>query len=387
MTEGKPIKPTIRAGLKGNPGEVEFSSFEEVEAWATAEVSAWSRNIEWRVNQEIVELIEQQRTPAKELLELAQAALSEDADTKSIRSKIETCLKAYSKGECLHRESAIGETILSYITKKKADAPTVVGGLAAALGYDDVIRSLETDLATFQKFITGFSAIKSLAMPTKSRVVALARKFQNEADALSGQTEALNVATKAAREKSDQILEDQDQQFATQMAEYDEKLKKLIEDYNTGMKLRAPRDYWETKYDSHKGKGLGSLALFLIVAGGAVVGAIALGPDWLTKISSSGKELPWGATVAVTALPVVSALWIMRHLSRLFVSHFELKEDAAMRQTMVETFMAMSHQREAQTSENEMLLVLNALFRPAETKPDDSGPPAGLLEIMRGKDR
>ena len=81
------------------------------------------------------------------------------------------------------------------------------------------------------------------------------------------------------------------------------------------------------------------------------------------------------------AIPVLAIAWILRHLSRIIIENLHLMEDAKLRSTIAETYLAINRNQEV--SETEKAIVLNALFRPIDGSSHSEIAPPNLEEILR----
>lgn len=80
-------------------------------------------------------------------------------------------------------------------------------------------------------------------------------------------------------------------------------------------------------------------------------------------------------------LPVLGVAWLLRILSRQNASHFALENDARQRRALLVSFVRLQELPETKLTEAERLLILSALFRPADSSsPDD--PPPNVTELL-----
>ena len=127
-----------------------------------------------------------------------------------------------------------------------------------------------------------------------------------------------------------------------------------------------------------------SLTAFTVLAVGFIWLVVDYGPGFLESLSKNNAIGDF-ATLAAVSVPALTALWILRHIGRLFVTNFERSGDARMRQTMATTFLALTKEGTEAVTKEERLMVLQALFRaPAESKGTDSHF-ASVLDILSGK--
>lgn len=68
-------------------------------------------------------------------------------------------------------------------------------------------------------------------------------------------------------------------------------------------------------------------------------------------------------------LPILAVAWILRLISRQFITHLVLEEDAELRHTLVLTFLALKQNGNQEMAEKERAHMLEAIFRPLPVTP------------------
>ena len=124
-----------------------------------------------------------------------------------------------------------------------------------------------------------------------------------------------------------------------------------------------------------------SLGAFVALAAGFIWVVVEHGPQFLEELPNP-EDIGNFGTLTMVSIPALTALWILRHFGRLFVTNFECSGDARMRQTMATTFLALTKEGTEAVTQEERLMVLQALFRaPAESKGDEGhfGSPLDIL--------
>jgi hypothetical protein len=155
--------------------------------------------------------------------------------------------------------------------------------------------------------------------------------------------------------------------------------------FRTELSLREPASYWSKKATSHL---LGAIFSFigLLAVAVCVIILVLKGPDLIFS-SSSVNQLEFGGTILI-AIPALALFWIMRSVSRIFVTNLQLLGDSRIRSTMVTTFISLMQDPQNQMTMEDRLLILQALFRPAGSDAQEDGPPSWadfLLRRMEGK--
>jgi hypothetical protein len=159
-----------------------------------------------------------------------------------------------------------------------------------------------------------------------------------------------------------------------------QELERIERTYDEKLALSAPGRYWSKKRIAHEklswGFGITAGLLFLIIAL-----FVPLEIHSLLGDAGDAARIPYwriGVLVVFSTL----AIWILRIVVRLFLSHIHLESDAAERITMLHTYLALLR-KEGGLGQDDTRLILDALFRPSSDGivRDDSAPP-GVYEFL-----
>ena len=159
-------------------------------------------------------------------------------------------------------------------------------------------------------------------------------------------------------------------------------LEALTKTYEEYMKLKAPATYWRSKRRIHFGAAVIAFIVFtilILVAGSFIV-------DNHTQIiaalpKAQDGTIGFGALVLVT-IPALLFFWLLRLVSRVYVTNLHDLSDARHRETLITTFLAFVQSKEAPVSPDERLLILQALFRPPTVAPVDDAQPPSIYESL-----
>lgn len=195
---------------------------------------------------------------------------------------------------------------------------------------------------------------------------------------------ALDAQAVTAQQREDQFKEFmmiRDRHIGEQMAAAKTELEKLASTYDQHMKLQAPVAYWRNKKDRHLAES--ARRKFWVIFMGTALFLFLAGYVWLNFHEKAGV-VPWREIVGFFVLSSM-VFWVMKVLVRLFLSAIHLAEDAAEREVMAMTYMALVRGDETQTKyldEKDRALVLAPLFRPSSTGVIDDGAPPHVSEII-----
>jgi len=195
----------------------------------------------------------------------------------------------------------------------------------------------------------------------------------------------LEIQQKAAaeREKSFvQFIKERQEAHASQLKQAREELKKLADTYDEHMKLQAPVEYWKNKKLRHAAERR-TLLFWTILVGLVSFGGLGA-YVWFNFHESQAGVVPWREIVGFFVLSSL-AFWSVKILVRLLLSAIHLSEDAAEREVMAMTYMALVRGDGSTTKyleEKDRALVLGPLFRPSATGVIDDGAPPHVSEII-----
>lgn len=171
--------------------------------------------------------------------------------------------------------------------------------------------------------------------------------------------------------------EDRDSRFKVLLGQHEALMNKLRERYQAEHALRAPLDYWSGKQSTHRTKA-NELRGFVF---GGIAGALVLefGVAALLFICT---EWPDTVELSLLALGALLAVWSVRLLVRMYLSHLHLETDAGERVVMLQTYLALVDGNHLSDKEDRKL-VLEPLFRPTgDGIVKDEGLPPSIAEFF-----
>jgi len=160
-------------------------------------------------------------------------------------------------------------------------------------------------------------------------------------------------------------------------------LSNLENTYHKQLQLEAPATYWADRKYWHKVFSILSATAFL--AGLLLAFRYGLEHaqaliDFLPKAKDGTVGL---GGIAVLTLPAAAVAWALRIFTRTFSNNLNLSTDAAQRETMITTYLALANDPKANLRDEERILILNAIFRPSESQAADDAPPPNLMELAK----
>lgn len=107
--------------------------------------------------------------------------------------------------------------------------------------------------------------------------------------------------------------------------------------------------------------------------------------DWVLKITSTSSNGFSVSGLAVVSLPAILYGWLLKNVSRIFIQNMLIADDASHRRALAITYIGLAKNQKLAVTDQDRVLILNALFRPTPSNSTDEGPPTGLLEFVRGR--
>lgn len=201
--------------------------------------------------------------------------------------------------------------------------------------------------------------------------------LQRHYEALSSDVSGMASEQKAAFEN---FIDANQKGHDEAMSQHGTAMATLEKTFRETMALRAPVEYWKGRKEKHERRAaVTGRAVFISMAALVVIlGVIAA---WvLTNLNLEGKPDAW--RLALVTVVGVIGVWAVRLIVRMFLSHTHLATDAAERETMVMTYLALLEAEKLPTDDDRKL-ILQALFRPAsDGYVKDEGLPHLALDFL-----
>jgi hypothetical protein len=154
-------------------------------------------------------------------------------------------------------------------------------------------------------------------------------------------------------------------------AKFEATLGEIRTKFEEQFALRAPMTYWREKADRHVSAARNYRRWFSAMLALGLLTFSAVGYAWLFPLLQTRPNAYWA--LIVFSVGVAIWAWPLRIASKLYLTHTQLFEDAAEREVIARTFLALGEQ--VKLSDADRQLLLGALLRPASISlaSDDSG--------------
>jgi hypothetical protein len=360
------------------PEPKEFESAEAAKAWAAEELSFWHG-------------IQANGLPAvQDYLGVAQRTLSrvsnlpepvEDNALADALHDVRTRLSLFSDGE---RGSVFSVMLkldvapraisfaLEYILNPAQAKNYLTHGnwtfdVIVALSY---VTAFETsgDSQRLIEFLTKVDATTNEIAETLTSFEARNEQAKERHDGLMAQLEeALKSTQKAANATAAKFDEETAHIKETFASDLSDIRKKFEEQFA----LRTPMSYWNEKGGRHAASAKRYQWAFTGLLIGGVVGLSVAARMWLFPFLTVHPTAYWALILFSVAIAIWA--WPLRIASRLYLTHTQLFEDAAEREVIARTFLALGEV--VQLSDADRQLLLAALLRQANIAlvSEDSG--------------
>lgn len=398
------LDPPLEMDFNGNPGLRKFTTLEAVEEFVGSDQKAWGPFLQ-KVNSlaqqgfpGVMRFIQNHSQGINEIVrEVNQQRQAVNSGSVS-SAPLQNTLSRYRNRSCLHAESALGRRALDLLERNMAEAAMIVA--SATAGANSILLQTQQ-----QGSIPAFSLIKGTAVTALSDqkllpatqldaerlddvIAAGDRAAIATTDALTKFVSDSNNELSTFIEKRDQALSALESNLADlavksteqlnnakdaleqQRSSHEQSMAGIQAVFREGMKLRAPRTYWEEKEREHKTQASFWLLRFWIGCALVACGSVAyvlvgvrFEPNWLSK----AKDFP--ISWLIIGIPALISLWVLRLLNKQATVHLSLNQDARERVAMIDTYVALFDDQKIQVSER--TLVLQPLFRPSLVTGDD----------------
>ena len=397
-----PPEPLFTIDLQDNGGLFAPTSVAEALTWMQREQQFWvwlqNRNGGGNHDQGLRQALSQLN---QAMSEAQQAVQHKDARPQNYRDHV-TSLNNLVQDVFARRRLPHSSTPLA----KRIDAYRQSAGEQAASFFAAVFIPPQQghhfeprDLAGWRGLTAGLIERDGLvSAPAKGRKQAAEQSFEQlrvKAESLLGEKStaydalhrdyaALVESTQtSAQEHQSRFAEDQTQRaedFEKLVSEHKQEMENLRKTFREEIALRAPATYWDDKRLDHErlSKVMGAVSFSSIAL--SVLGLGWLIHDLLRTAQPNTAPEAW--RLAMVVLIGLFAVWGVRLVVRMFLSHLHLATDAAERVVMARTYLSLL-EGDRLASKEDRQLILQALFRPASDGiVKDEGVPFSLAEVL-----
>ena len=272
----------------------------------------------------------------------------------------------------------IASDIAVKMLEESGSDPHTLVIFARAVGYLSTIRAYDEALADHLDAVEKISEGVRNNEDDREKMLDKSKEIFSEFDRKSqGGLENLKI-------KSDHIFDS----AQSRLGEIEAEWIKLRETYDGMLKLSEPRKYWSNKLEIHERIfKRWRVAFFSYAVGFSLVLAFATSMFVIfgDRLSKDLGGQAWILPVMMLGVPAFMALWLLRMCGRQWQDHLSRCEDARERIVMIETFLALSREKDSPNKISDpaqLGVVLAAIFRAGPGFSTDDGPPAGVVDAV-----
>ncbi len=155
--------------------------------------------------------------------------------------------------------------------------------------------------------------------------------------------------------------------------------------YETKINTQSIVNLWDQKAKNSLKSLWISGVLFIILLGTAVYYFLRVAGYVVGDLTKMGDNQRYIITLELI-IPVLAAIWVLRHISRIFVHSYASYADAVHRGAVAQTYLGLLAETPPGVSKDERHIALQALFRPGAGEAPDNDPSLpSLLDALRSK--
>jgi hypothetical protein len=366
-------EPILSFNLPQDRGPNNFYTQQEFETWLNQQRQWWQTFVQAGQSPDVYQRWSNLDSSMRGSLGAISGQNSRPDQKEQALNQIKANLAQYANGSIPESDSVEGKIASKYLDQNRQLAFGFLGAIT-----EPTVSPQGRDAMYWSGFLLGSLHRVGMLKETGVDGAHLASVEKEWRESLG----KLRDDTSSANQESQSLLGDIRNQSETESAENKkqreavissfEKLQKDLTDFcentkkecnewqdrfNKDSAFREPIEYWEKKEDEHRraSRAWGAAWLFAGVGSVALILWIVspyLKPD--TKI-----DYQHGALILLLS---GFAIWLMRILTRMFLSNVHQQSDAAQRKTMVQTYLALWAAQKVK-DENQAI-ILEAMFRP-----------------------
>lgn len=403
------FKSVMRVLLREGDAPFELSSDEEIISWIESQAASWDSHLS-SINEEASKLPNAQswlsehvnawRNQANEIRNRI-ATIPDEAKEAEMLGYMQRIQDALRSGTLIWAGSDVAQRIFALVEVDK-DASLWI--LLAARGHSRWYlvdnnnpifwQSFTNAVVHLQdpKLASSFWKKQRAAIGEMEKLVAGVSEKHGEIEIQQEtQKNSFEFEMKGFTEKIDGLVSDSARAAKDQRDLFDDEWKRLRSAYDRDLKLRAPREYWGSKFKEHglvASRWRNAFFASAACAVALIAGSLILLSSGFIGIPAELTSYRWVIPAVMLGVPAFISLWVLRLFGRQWSDHLLRREDARERVVMVETFLAISRDTDspgAVADPAQLGIVLSSIFRSGPGMITDDSPPAGFFEVLMAR--
>jgi Family of unknown function (DUF6161) len=356
-------EPILSFNLPQDRGPKKFYTVQEFETWLNEQRQWWQKIIQpGAQSTEAYQRWSNFDSSTRGSLGTISGQNSRPEQKTQALNQIKANVAQYTNGSILESDSVEGKIVGKY----REQNPQLAFGFLGAIS-EPMANPQNRDAMYWSGFLLG--SLHRVGMLKEAGVdrdhLASVEKEWRETlgklrdDSFSANQESRSLLGDIRNQSESESAENKKQQ--KDLTDFCENTKKECNEwqdrFNKDSAFREPIEYWEKKEDEHRRASRVWGVAWLFAGVGSVASILRIVSPYLKP--DAKIDYQHGALVLLLS---GFAIWLMRILTRMFLSNVHQQSDAAQRKTMVQTYLALWAAQKVK-DENQAI-ILEAMFRP-----------------------
>ncbi len=171
--------------------------------------------------------------------------------------------------------------------------------------------------------------------------------------------------------------------YKTTLSDHRKEFQAITAAHLEEMRLKAPAVYWSEQANIHSIASYCGWGIFFSIIAGIFFLMFDGKQNIINFLREVGGENFNPIGLIVVSLPSVLILWVLRQLSVFANTRRQLADDSRSREIMTTTYLALVAEPDSGMSDQDRMLVLNALFRPMTTSAQTETMPPSMVGVLQ----
>jgi hypothetical protein len=285
----------------------------------------------------------------------------------------------------------------------------LIGGIIVEMCNS--FATLGRNTATFNNIVThpffSLSCMKYMTLKEAERSTkageAILKDMQEQAGSVRGAAqlsyheakksiENMKASVETHISESRSELEQKIVNLSDNISKLEEEIPRIKQLAHESAALNSSKEIWEKRISKYKITHWVWLGLITILIGIFVGLIVAFGGDYIKKFPTKTDGDYGYVVILLSIIPIIAIAWLLKFFGRIVSNALVLKEDAELRDAMLNTYFALIGDPEAKFDSKERILIINAIFRPLPGHQSEDIAPPTLADLAKeqlgmGKDK
>ena len=283
---------------------------------------------------------------------------------------------------------------------EKDDAEIWIGGIIVEMCNAFAISGRSTILFTevvthplFSLYCMKYMTLKEAEKSTKAGEATLKHMKEQvgkfEAAAQLNQHEAkkslehMNATIENHISETRSNLEQNITNLSDKISKLKEEIPRIKQLAHESKSLNSSKKIWEnriSKYQKTHENWLRTITILIVIF---VILMVAFGGHYIKTFPKKADGDYGYVVILLSIIPIIAIAWILKFFGRIVSNALVLKEDAELRDAMLNTYFALIGDPEAKFDSKERILIINAIFRPLPGHQSEDVAPPTLADLAK----